>query len=77
MDTTEPRRTVDQANAPDVVSTREGPPDPLRWRALAMLGTAFFMVILDSTIVLTAVPSMQADLGMPVGSCSGCSPATP
>ena len=66
MDTTEPRRTVDQANAPDVVSTREGPPDPLRWRALAMLGTAFFMVILDSTIVLTAVPSMQADLGMPV-----------
>jgi MFS family permease len=33
---------------------------------LALLGTAFFMVILDSTIVLTAVPSMQAELGTSV-----------
>jgi EmrB/QacA subfamily drug resistance transporter len=41
-------------------------PDPRRWRALALLGTAFFMVILDSTIVLTAIPSMQAELGVPV-----------
>jgi EmrB/QacA subfamily drug resistance transporter len=40
--------------------------DPRRWKALALLGTAFFMVILDSTIVLTAIPSMQAELGLPV-----------
>jgi EmrB/QacA subfamily drug resistance transporter len=46
---------------------RGGPaPDPRRWRALALLGTAFFMTILDSTIVLTAIPSMQAELGVPV-----------
>jgi MFS family permease len=43
-----------------------GAADPRRWKALAMLGAAFFVVILDSTIVLTAVPSMQVDLGMPV-----------
>ncbi|WP_151476914.1 MFS transporter [Streptomyces albicerus] len=42
------------------------PPDPLRWKALALLGTAFFMTILDSTIVLTAVPSMAADLHLSV-----------
>jgi EmrB/QacA subfamily drug resistance transporter len=40
--------------------------DPRRWQALTLLGTAFFMVILDSTIVLTAIPSMQAELGLPV-----------
>lgn len=40
--------------------------DPRRWKALALLGTAFFMVILDATIVLTAVPSMQHDLGLTV-----------
>jgi EmrB/QacA subfamily drug resistance transporter len=48
-------------------TARDGPAlDPRRWRALALLGTAFFMVILDSTIVLTAVPSMQAELGTSV-----------
>ncbi|MGP4103313.1 MFS transporter [Nonomuraea sp. KM90] len=41
-------------------------PDPRRWKTLALLGTAFFMVILDSTIVLTAIPSMQGDLGFTV-----------
>jgi MFS family permease len=38
-------------------------PDPRRWRALALLCGAFFMVILDATIVLVALPSIQADLG--------------
>ncbi|MFI6300103.1 MFS transporter [Nonomuraea sp. NPDC050790] len=42
------------------------PPDPRRWKALALLGAAFFMVILDATIVLTAIPSMQKDLGLTV-----------
>jgi EmrB/QacA subfamily drug resistance transporter len=37
-------------------------PDPHRWKALALLCTAFFMVILDSAIVLVALPSIDADL---------------
>jgi EmrB/QacA subfamily drug resistance transporter len=38
-------------------------PDPRRWRALALLCTAFFMVILDSAIVIVAIPSIERDLG--------------
>jgi EmrB/QacA subfamily drug resistance transporter len=38
-------------------------PDPRRWSALALLCGAFFMVILDGTIVLVALPSIQADIG--------------
>ena len=37
--------------------------DPRRWRALALLCGAFFMVILDAAIVVVALPSIQADLG--------------
>jgi EmrB/QacA subfamily drug resistance transporter len=37
-------------------------PDPRRWKALALLCTAFFMVILDSSIVLVALPSIGTDL---------------
>jgi EmrB/QacA subfamily drug resistance transporter len=37
--------------------------DPRRWWALALLCGAFFMVVLDATIVLVALPSIQADLG--------------
>jgi EmrB/QacA subfamily drug resistance transporter len=37
--------------------------DPRRWKALALLCGAFFMVVLDATIVLVALPSIQADLG--------------
>jgi EmrB/QacA subfamily drug resistance transporter len=43
----------------DVLNT----PDPRRWWALALLCGAFFMVILDATIVLVALPSIGADLG--------------
>jgi EmrB/QacA subfamily drug resistance transporter len=39
-------------------------PDPRRWWALALLCGAFFMVILDGTIVLVALPSIGADLGL-------------
>jgi EmrB/QacA subfamily drug resistance transporter len=42
-------------------------PDPRRWKALALLCTAFFMVILDSAIVLVALPSIDADLGYSTG----------
>lgn len=40
--------------------------DPGRWKALALLGAAFFMVILDATIVFTAIPSMQEELNFSV-----------
>jgi EmrB/QacA subfamily drug resistance transporter len=35
--------------------------DPRRWKALVLLCTAFFMVILDSAIVVVALPSSDAD----------------
>src|SRR5215510_6983030 len=38
-----------------------------RWLALALLGTAFFMVILDGTIVYVALPQIAADLGFSTG----------
>src|SRR5215210_514271 len=42
-------------------------PDPRRWKALALLCTAFFMVILDSAIVVVALPSIDAELGFSAG----------
>jgi EmrB/QacA subfamily drug resistance transporter len=38
-----------------------------RWLALALLGTAFFMVILDGTIVYVALPQIAQDLGFSTG----------
>jgi EmrB/QacA subfamily drug resistance transporter len=38
-------------------------PDPRRWWALALLCGAFFMVILDASIVFVGLPSIGADLG--------------
>ena len=37
-------------------------PDPNRWWALALLCSAYFMVILDVSIVNVALPSIQEDL---------------
>src|SRR5512132_1566279 len=42
-------------------------PDPRRWKALALLCSAFFMVILDSSIVVVALPSIETDLGFSPG----------
>jgi MFS family permease len=52
------------------------PADLRRWRALALLGTAFFMVILDGTIVVTALPVIGHELGLSPGACSGWSAPT-
>ena len=38
-------------------------PDPRRWRALALLCGAFFMVILDANIVVVGLPSIDRALG--------------
>ena len=38
-------------------------PDPRRWKALALLCGAFFMVILDANIVIVGLPSIDAELG--------------
>lgn len=35
-----------------------------RWQVLTLVASAFFMTILDSTIVITALPSIGADLGL-------------
>jgi EmrB/QacA subfamily drug resistance transporter len=48
-------------------NTNTTPPDPLRWKALALLCAAFFMVILDSAIVVVALPSIDADLAFSAG----------
>jgi len=42
-------------------------PDPLRWKALALLCVAMFMVILDAQIVILALPSIEAELGFSPG----------
>jgi EmrB/QacA subfamily drug resistance transporter len=55
----DPMITSPAPNGGDVLH----PPDPRRWWALALLCGAFFMVLLDGTIVLVALPSIQADLG--------------
>src|ERR1700751_2330049 len=36
--------------------------DPMRWRALAIVGAAFFMTILDVSIVNVALPSIGRSL---------------
>lgn len=43
-------------------------PDPRRWKALALLCTAMFVVNLDAQIVLLAIPSIERDLEFSAGS---------
>src|SRR5215203_1180623 len=51
----------------DALHPRPSAPDSRRWKALALLCTAFFMVILDSAIVVVALPSIDADLAFSAG----------
>ena len=37
-------------------------PDPRRWQALAVVCVAFFMTVLDGTIVTVALPSIKNSL---------------
>ena len=39
-------------------------PDPRRWRALALVCVAFFMTVLDGTIVTVALPSIKTSLSV-------------
>src|SRR6478672_9483219 len=61
-------REVAMTASPQTEIAPMGAPDPRRWKALALLCAAFFMVILDSAIVLVALPSIQADLAFSAGS---------
>jgi EmrB/QacA subfamily drug resistance transporter len=45
----------------------ENTPDPKRWFALALLCLAGFMIILDASIVLVAVPSIERELTFSTG----------
>ncbi|WP_328332041.1 MFS transporter [Kribbella sp. NBC_00382] len=45
----------------------ENSPDPKRWFALALLCLAGFMIILDASIVLVAVPSIERELTFSTG----------
>jgi EmrB/QacA subfamily drug resistance transporter len=42
--------------------------DPNRWKALAVLGIAYLMVVLDVAITNVALPSIQRDLGFSIDS---------
>ncbi|HEX2316556.1 MAG TPA: MFS transporter [Thermomonospora sp.] len=46
------------------MTTQTQTSSPHRWKALALLCAAFFMVALDGQIVILAMPSIQEDLGM-------------
>lgn len=49
---------------------------PRRWLALALLGIAQFMLILDVTVVAVALPQMSIDLGLSREAGPGWSPPT-
>src|SRR5438093_143028 len=52
------QRTEREEDLTDVAAE----PNPRRWLILAVVGTAFFMTILDVAIVNVAIPSIETDL---------------
>ncbi|MBO0744708.1 MAG: MFS transporter [Candidatus Dormibacteraeota bacterium] len=59
---TAPDRPQSSDAGPAVVASPEAGLDPRRWAALALLAVAQFVVVLDSTIVNIALPSIGRDL---------------
>jgi EmrB/QacA subfamily drug resistance transporter len=55
-----------EARSPESVTLADGT-DPRRWTALAVLGIAYLMVVLDIAITNVALPSIQRDLGFTIG----------
>lgn len=45
------------------MSPSQTAPNPRRWKALALIAAAQFMVIMDTSIIGVALPEMQSDLG--------------
>ena len=67
MTTTTIRRTTGERSAPadgNVLDERPGFPGRGRWLTLGLLVSAQFVVMLDTSIVNVALPSIQADLGL-------------
>jgi EmrB/QacA subfamily drug resistance transporter len=57
-DTRHPVRDTNEPREPQASA------DPRRWKALAVIAVAQFMLILDLTVVNVALPSLGADLGL-------------
>src|SRR5262245_8354629 len=53
---------VRPGTCPPLYKVGRMPPNPHRWRILAVVATAFFMTILDVSIVNVALPSIAKDL---------------
>jgi EmrB/QacA subfamily drug resistance transporter len=49
-------------STPDTSAAADYEPDPRRWQALALVCVAFFMTVLDGTIVTVALPSIKNSL---------------
>lgn len=54
----------DAAHAGHTAHAADTAPDPRRWRALALLSVAQFMLILDVTVINVALPDIGADLNL-------------
>jgi len=52
-------------STPDTSTLPHYEPDPRRWQALAVVCVAFFMTVLDGTIVTVALPSIKNSLHVP------------
>src|SRR3954454_3718768 len=60
-------RTPNASTLPDGAAAQPAAPehhepDPQRWQALAVVCVAFFMTVLDGTIVTVALPSIKTSL---------------
>jgi EmrB/QacA subfamily drug resistance transporter len=56
---------VTETTTPGTAALPHDEPDPRRWQALAVVCVAFFMTVLDGTIVTVALPSIKNALHVP------------